>query len=213
MEALSDRVRFPVSPRAPLLALSAAVALCACVAPTGLVQIWSDRASAAAQEKRWDEAYAYMRKLVANDDKNPLIRCEARHRLLLGVYAGMSCRFAEAEQHMERAHECYLRANGGLEYLASFELAELQFGRKQYPAAAALFKQAFAELGDRLPMSESEALRLDDYAVALDESGDAAGAVAVRERVYAWRSAHRGAHASAAPFAYGSNCPESSARD
>ena len=63
-------------------------------------------------------------------------------------------------------------------------------------------------------MSETLALRLDDYAVALDETGDHAGAVAVRERVYAWRTSHRGRVAYSTPLPYGRNCPgsESSAR-
>ena len=207
-----------MSPIARVLTLSVAVALGACVAPEdfspiNLDRIHRDRASSAAAEKRWDEAYAYMKKVVAKDDRSPFPICPARDYLELGVYAGMSCRFDEAEQEMERAHECYLHGKGGLEYLASLELAELQFGRKKYAAAAVQFKQTFEEMDDREPMSETIALRLDDYAVALEESGDHAGAVAAHERVYAWRSEHRGSRASSTPLPYGSNCPESAAKD
>jgi hypothetical protein len=200
-----------VSPGARILALSAAVALGACLAPEdfsliNLDAIHRDWASKAAEEERWDDAYAAMKQVVAKDERNPFPVCPARDYLYLGIYAGMSCRLDEAEQEMERAHECYVHGKGGLEYLASFELAELQFGRKNYAAAAAQFKQALAEMGDRVPMSETLALRLDDYAVALDESGDRAGAVAVRERVYGWRIEHAGSRASSTPLAYGRGC-------
>lgn len=207
-----------MTPGARALALSAALGLGACLSaedfsPINLDRIHRDRASSAAAEGHWEDAYANMKKVVAKDDRNPFPIWPAHDHLLLGIYAGMTCRFDEAEQEMERAHECYVRSKGGREYAASFELAELQFERKNYPAAAARFKQALAELGDREPMSETIALRLDDYAVALEESGDHAGAVAAHERVYAWRSEHRGSRASSTPLPYGSNCPESAAKD
>ncbi|HXZ86521.1 MAG TPA: hypothetical protein VEI82_13645, partial [Myxococcota bacterium] len=88
---------------------------------------------------------------------------------------------------------------------------ELAFGLKRYPAAVARFKQALAERDDREKMDELDAMDLDDYAVALDETGDHADAVAIREQVLAWRTQHPGARWFG-PMAYDRNCPDSSAK-
>lgn len=192
---------------ARVLALSAAVALGAC-APTNPHNLLMSQASSAAVQGRWDDAYAYMSKVVANDEASPLTPPEllAEDYDYLGAWAGMSCRFDEAERDLERSHEYFVRANNGHEYYATLQLAQLEFGRKRYAAAAAQFKQGLEERDDREKMNESHARKLDDYAVALDETGDHAGAIAVRERVYAWRTAHPG-EPWVGPMTYGRNCP------
>lgn len=199
--------------RARVLAIWAAVGFAACASET-LHNVGMSRASSAAVQGRWDDAHAYMSELVASEEANPRspptrLAEDYGH---LGAWAGMSCRFDEAERDMERSHEYYVRANDGNQYIASLELAELEFGRNRYAAAVARFKQGLTERDDREPMNENHAMELDDYAVALDETGDHAEAVAVRERVYAWRKEHPGARWTG-PMAYGRNCPESSVND
>jgi len=170
-------------------------------------------AQLAAQDLRWEDAYAHMGAALGRAERTPWTSTErlGEYHYHYGRYAGLTCRFDEAERELGLAHD-YLERAKGPRYTATLELAELAFGRKRYPLAVDRFKRALAEMGADEPLSETLALSLDDYAVALDETGDRAGAVAVREHVYAWRKARTSPPESVPRPPYGRDCPEASAR-
>lgn len=172
-------------------------------------------------ERSWDLAYedednnrweqAYQRWIQIVDEAHREGRPDADLAVYyhnLGRTAGVTCRFDQSEQALLRSVELYEKT-GGRAFDPLIELGRLNLDQKKYAASARYFQQALdaEERAKFKPEPRNNALILDDYALALAASGDAAGAKQVRERAAAQRKdAPAGGRYGGRP-PYGKFCP------
>ncbi|HXZ85369.1 MAG TPA: hypothetical protein VEI82_07760, partial [Myxococcota bacterium] len=103
---------------ARFLTLVAAAAFGACARPD-MHNVLMNEATSHSVEGRWDVAYERMGKVIANDEADPSTAPErlAEDYAILGAWAGMNCRFEDAERHMQRSYDYFVRAKSGNEYI------------------------------------------------------------------------------------------------
>ena len=138
---------------------------------------------------RWEQAYQRWVQIVdeAKREQRPDADLAVYYHNL-GRTAGVTCRFGQSEQALLRSVDLYEKT-GGRAFNPLIELGRLNLDQKNYAASARYFRQALdaEERAKFKPEPRNNALILDDYALALAASGDAAGAKQIRERAVVQR--------------------------
>jgi tetratricopeptide (TPR) repeat protein len=170
-----------------------------------------DQAVEDERNRRWEQAYQRWHALVEYGEAHHFADGElAALHYNFGRAAGATCRFDEAERELLQAAELDVRSNGPI-YKTYAELSSLNFDQKKYAASIGYAKKSLAATDPENVTPWSLAVFLDEYAVALDETGNATEAADARQRALTIRQQHPGSKpiwVVTARAPYGTQCPE-----
>jgi tetratricopeptide (TPR) repeat protein len=135
----------------------------------------------------------------------------------LGRVKGYLCKYDEAEKLMSNALAAQERigAENRILTMRLFELGRLHFDRENYALAAPYYARGI-RVATRLGSETSDPIGLadviDEYAVALEGTGDPARAASERKKASELRDINPGKRARFVPVRYNGSCTDRSAR-
>lgn len=162
----------------------------------------SQRGDWPAAQENWRRAVINARLAHMND------RAMAVGHYEYGRASGVVCEWAEAEFALNEAYRLDA-ASGGPAYMAAYELGRMHFDRKQYAEAVkqyALVKAEFERLQVETKDPVGYADYLDEYAMALEQTGKANEAQPLRVRSGELRKTFPGKTAHTEKTPYGTQC-------
>lgn len=173
---------------------------------------YANAGAGASQRGDWTAAREYWRRAVINAK---LAHMDNR-ALAVGYYeygraSGVVCEWAEAEFGLKEAYRLDT-AGGGPAYMAAYELGRMRFDQKQYGKAADQFARVTIDF-DRLQADTKDPVGyadfLDEYAVALEQTGKVREAQPLRARSLELRKAFPGRTSHTEKTPYGTQCKTS----
>lgn len=162
----------------------------------------SQRGDWAVARENWRRAVINARLAHMND------RAMAVGHYEYGRASGVVCEWAEAEFALKEAYRLDT-ASGGPSYMAAYELGRMHFDRKQYAEAVEQYSLVKAEF-ERLQVETKDPVGyadyLDEYAMALEQTGKADEAQPLRVRSDQLRKTFPGKTAHTEKTPYGTQC-------
>ena len=125
-----------------------------------------------------------------------------------GRASGVVCEWHEATAALSKAYE-FDKASGGPYYMSSYELARMNYQRKDYPTALKYYRRAYVEFeSDQVDTKDpiGYAIFLDEFVRTLKEVGLGTETKELAERAERIRKAFPGKSSHTEKTPYGSQC-------
>jgi tetratricopeptide (TPR) repeat protein len=126
----------------------------------------------------------------------------------VGRASGVTCQFDAATKHLNQAYELDKRTSGPT-YRALLELARVNLTLEKYVESVGYFERAMPEL-EKAKIAKHDPIGIaeawEDYAKALEKSGNSSQAKSMAARAAQARAEHQGQLAAIAQTPYGSHC-------
>lgn len=192
-----------------IVAVSACFVIFGCAINERTAHRYANAGDAASQRGDWTAAREHWRRAVINAKLAHMSdRALAVAHYEYGRASGVVCEWAEAELGLKEAYRLDAAA-GGPAYKAAYELGRLNYDRKQYRSAVEQFLQAKTEF-DKLQAETKDPVGyadfLDEYAVALEQTGRAEQAQPLRSKSLELRKTFSGKTAHTEKTPYGTQC-------
>ncbi len=201
---------------APFLLAAIATSAVACFNPVNAVtyERYFDAGAAAADAGNLPQAKIFYSRAVINAQIGVLgPKAESAALYNYGRVVGRMCEYDNARSSLERALVLEEEAegpDGGFSSMRLFELARLNLGNEKYPDAVGwytrgitLTRTAGVDRGDPIAFANE----LDDFATALEHTGDTAQAVELRKESAQIRADHPGMLPGFVAEHYPKECP------
>ncbi|MDR1969652.1 MAG: hypothetical protein LBQ32_13345 [Burkholderiaceae bacterium] len=192
-----------------IVAVFFCIALSSCAINERTAHRYANAGEAASQRGDWTAAREHWRRAVINAKLAHMNnRALAVAHYEYGRASGVVCEWTEAEFGLKEAYRLDA-AGGGPAYMAAYELGRMYYDRKQYGNAADQFARVKVDF-DRLQADTKDPVGyadfLDEYAIALEQTGKAREAQPLRARSSELRKVFSGRAARTEKTPYGTQC-------